>query len=347
VETFSDDKACALEIERGNKALWEMLLGRVIEPMLSVALHWCTPTCARGTCPLLRHRGPLRERLSVDDCDAVLACYLYIAEKHLPVFVRQYPGDIGLTAWCVRCLRALSNDAHRRIDFARTGHMCAQESNLRIRVPRPRLPICLRDAATEQRQVYRLICQGKGAEEIAVEQRISEDEAQARIDALLSLLAERDWDAYIETLHRYRLKLHPMIGAFDRGEDDDSEPAEPPADGPTVEQRWALREAIAVFSRWMQQQSPADRLLLRLFLYEGKDAGEILARMDAYPDAPKSARQVYSRIETLINRMRAALPALLSHVGEIQTERRTFVDVLPSLMALMEENRRAYGAASV
>lgn len=344
--TFTDDSACAQAINAGSRDQWQRLLDSLSETILSVAVQWCTPACARGTCPLLRRRGPLRDRLAEDDCDAVLACYLYIAEKHLPGFVRDFPGGGSLTSWCSRSLRGLASDPYRRIDFLRTGHTCAGESCMSLRVPRARTPLCLQNAPIEVRQLYRQVCLGRTVADIAADTAESEETVQTRVDDLLSLLAERDWDAYIEALNRHRLKLHPMIGAFAREDDDDADSAliEPAAGGPSVEDRWRLRQVIAVFARWMRMQSATDCLLLRLYLYEGKSAGDILARLAGRSDAPKTERHVYSRIETLINRMRTTMPSLLEQVEPIKTDRKTFVDVIPYMFALIEERSCAYRA---
>src|SRR5689334_6514517 len=129
---FTDDKVCVEEIQAGSQSLWEELLDRVTDTVLWVAISWCSPSCARGKCSLLRQQGPLRSRLGADDCDSVMACYAHIVKKYLPAIVGRYSGEGGLTDWCIRSLRALAGDTYRRIDFARTGHTCSSETHMCI-----------------------------------------------------------------------------------------------------------------------------------------------------------------------------------------------------------------------
>jgi DNA-directed RNA polymerase specialized sigma24 family protein len=341
---FTDDKACARAIESGNQALWEMLLDRVTDTILWVGVSWCAPSCVRGTCGILRQKGAIRRRLLADDCDCVIACYLHIATKHLPAILRRYTGETSLTEWCIRSLRDLAGDTHRRIDFARTGHICSGETYLQIRVPRPRIPECLRKATPEERELYRMVCRGKSPEEISAALRISLAVSRERVEALHTLLAENDWDAYIEMLQRQRLMTYPVVSAFVCEHGDETEEREPAAGGLTVEQHWWLEQAQEAVQQWLNAQMPEDRALLRLYLYEGRSAAEIVNALAGAPDAPSTPRQVYSRVETLLNRMFRAIPGLLAHVDQVQPERRAFVENLPCLMALMEESRPADSA---
>jgi hypothetical protein len=341
---FTDDKACAREIESGNQALWETLLDRVTDTILWVGVSWCAPSCARGTCGILRQKGAIRRRLLADDCDCVIACYLHIVKKHLPAILRRYTGETGLTEWCIRSLRDLAGDTHRRIDFARTGHMCSGEAHLHIRVPRPRIPECLRHAAPQERELYRMVCRGKSLEDISAALRVSMAVTRERVESLHTLLAESDWDAYIEMLQRQRLMTYPVVSAFVSDQGDEMEEREVAAGGLTVEQRWWLEQAQAAVQRWLNTQMPIDRELLRLYIYEGRSAAEIVDALGGQPEAPAAPRQVYSRVETLLNRMFRAIPGLLAHVDKVQPERRAFIDNLPCLMALIEESRPAESA---
>ncbi len=284
----------------------------------------------------MQQRGSLRCRLKADDCDCVIACYLHLARKHLPAIVQRYPGDTGLTEWCVRSLRGLAGNRHRRIDFVRTGHTCAGEGSLRLRVPRLRLPECLRAAPGEQQELYRLFCRGKSVEELAAALRLPVSTVQTRIEALRALLAEQDWDAYIEMLNRRYLTAGAAIKSLTEPEEGEAVEWEPAAAAPSIEQKWALREAANAIARWIRAQSDSDQELLRLYVYEGRSAGEIVSQISERPGGSLQKRQVYSRMETLLNRMHGAAPRLLSYVDTIQPSRKQFVENLPYLLAMIE-----------
>ena len=340
---FTDDAACALQIQQGQHAPWEQLLDRMTDTILWVGLAWCAPACARGTCSLLRRQGAMRDRLLTDDCDCVIACYVHIAKKHLPGIVARYPGEGPLTAWCVRSLRALANDAYRRIDFSRTGHTCARETHLTLHVPRSRTPECLRESPAEKRELHRLICNGKSRDEVAFTLKISVAEAQERIEALQTELAEADWDAYVEMTQRQNYKLGARIGALaDEGSEDGGE-FEPVAGGPSVEQRWQLRQVTGAISGWMRAQPATDRELVRLFAHQGLSAAEVARQLGGCPGGPTSPRQVYSRMETLLNRMHSAVRHLLAPIDTVQSDRKIFVENLPCLLALIGDQQLSRG----
>ena len=344
---FTDDAACALQIKEGLHAPWEQLLDRLTDTILWVGLAWCAPACAKGTCSLLRQQGAMRERLLNDDCDCVIACYVHIAKKHLPGIVARYPGEGKLTAWCTRSLRSLATDSYRRIDFSRTGHTCVRESHLTLHVPRPRTPECLRNAPAPQRELHRLICHGKSRDEVAFALQISVAEAQERIEALQTELAEADWDAYTEMIQRQNYKLGARIGALaDEGREDGTE-FEPVAGGPSVEQRWQLRQVTGAIAGWIRAQSATDRELVRLFVHQGLSAAEVARQLGGSPGAPNSPRQVYSRVETLLNRMHCAAKHLLAPIDAVQPERKIFVENLPCLLALIGEQQFSRSVAIV
>ena len=346
MNVFTDDAVCALQIKNGLQAPWEQLLDNVTDTILWVALAWCAPACARGTCSLLRRQGAMRDRLAEDDCDCVIACYVHIAKKHLPAIVARYAGEDTLTVWCIRSLRSLANDKFRRIDFARTGHTCARETHLSLHVPRLRTPECLRQAPEAERELHRLICHGKSREEVALTLKISTEAAQERIEALQAQLAEADWEAYVEMTQRQNYKLGARIGALaDEGIEEGSE-FEPVAGGPSVEQRWQLRQVTGAIAAWVRSQSATDRELVRLFVHQGLSAAEVARQLGGFPGGPGSPRQVYSRVETLLNRMHCAVQHLLAPIDTVQPEKKIFVENLPCLLALIGDTQLSRNATA-